>query len=261
VSPRPPRTVVTGGTRGIGAAVVRRLARIGAEAASSHEVVALGHEAGSEAPELLECLGEQAPAVRVDGCDVADPTAVAAAFSRADEDGRGLTGLVVSAGIWEPTPIEGSLAEGLDGFRRVIEVNLLGAVACAAAFLAHRRPGAPASIVLVGSTAGQRGEAGYSAYAASKAALGGLSKSWAAELGPLGVRVNVAAPGWVVTDMTARVMSDARQRRDIERATPLGRIAGPEDVAGPIAFLLSPDSAHVTGTVLSVNGGSVMGSS
>ena len=142
----------------------------------------------------------------------------------------------------------------------MIEINLLGAVNSVAAFLAHRRPEAACSIVLVGSTAGQRGESGYGAYAASKAALMGLAKSWAVELGPRGVRVNVAAPGWVATDMTAGIMEDPRRRGEIERGIPRGRVAEPEDLAGPIAFLLSEDATHVTGTVLSVNGGGVMGS-
>ena len=141
----------------------------------------------------------------------------------------------------------------------MIEINLLGAVACVSAFLEQRRENAEASIVLVGSTAGQRGESGYGAYAASKAALMGLAKSWAVELGPAGVRVNVAAPGWVATDMTAEVLGDETQRDVIELGIPLGRVAEAEDLAGPI-FLLSEDSRHVTGTVLSVNGGGVLAS-
>ena len=95
---------------------------------------------------------------------------------------------------------------------------------------------------------------------ADVAALTGLAKSWAVELAPRNVRVNVAAPGWVATDMTADVMDDASRRDAIESAIPRGRIAEPEDLAGPIAFLLSDDAVHVTGTVLSVNGGGVMAS-
>ena len=255
-----PRTVVTGGTRGIGAAVVRRLARCPEGNRPGHEVVALGLTERAEAPAWSQELGQHVQAVTFDACDVADPTASSEAFARANRDGAGLTGLVVSAGVWEPSGLEGSVQEICERHRRVIEINLLGAVNSVASFLAQRREGAPCSIVLVGSTAGQRGESGYGAYAASKAALMGLAKSWAVELGPKGVRVNVAAPGWVATDMTAGVMGDPRRRSEIESAIPSGRIAEPDDLAGPIVFLLSEDATHVTGTVLSVNGGSVMAS-
>jgi 3-oxoacyl-[acyl-carrier protein] reductase len=240
----PPRTLITGGTRGIGAAVARRLQRDG------HEVVALGRTSSAASP---------APGVRVDHADVSVVQAVAAAFSRVNEDRRGLTGLVVSAGIWEPSPIEADVERVAAQHRRVMEINVIGAVNAVAAFLAHRRPG-PASIVLVGSTAGQRGEAGHAAYAASKAALMGLCKSWAAELGLRGIRVNVCAPGWVDTEMTAPTVGDPAKRAAIEAAIPRGVMANADDVAGPIAFLLSEDSRHVTGSVLSVNGGGVLAS-
>jgi 3-oxoacyl-[acyl-carrier protein] reductase len=250
-----PRTVVTGGMRGIGAATVRRLAgRV-----PRHEVVAWGRRPPAEAPPWIAALRAGGGTVSTDGAEAADARAVAAAFARADADGAGLTGLVVSAGVWEPTPL--AAAPPLDAFRHVIEVNLLGAVTAAAAFLPHLRRGVAGSIVLVGSTAGQRGEPSYSAYAASKAALLGLAKSWAVELAPRGVRVNVVAPGWVDTDMAAPALGDPAVRRAIEAGIPRGRVATADELAGPIAFLLSEDSAHVTGSVLSVNGGGVLASS
>jgi 3-oxoacyl-[acyl-carrier protein] reductase len=247
----PLRTVITGGTRGIGAAVARKLARKGGQ-----EVTALGRGPVNERPSWTADLGEHDGAVRFDHAEGTDPEAVEAAFARADEDGAGLTGLVVSAGIWMPTPIEGSLAEVSAGYREVMEVNVLGAVHAVAAFLGHARPGG-GSIVLIGSTAGQRGEEGYAAYAASKAALTGLAKSWCCELGPRGIRVNVVAPGWVETDMTTDVLADPDFRTSIEAATPRGKVASADDLAGPVAFLLSDDAVHVTGSVISVNGGSV----
>jgi 3-oxoacyl-[acyl-carrier protein] reductase len=255
-----PRTLVTGGTRGIGAAVVRRLARNAEGSRPGHEVVALGRTQRPEPPPWARSLRPHDEAVRFDGCDVTDAAGVAQAFERANADGAGLTGLVVSAGVWEPSRLDGGVEAVEAQHRRVIEVNLLGAVSCVAAFLEQRREGAEASVVLVGSTAGQRGESGYGAYAASKAALMGLAKSWAVELGPSGVRVNVVAPGWVATEMTAEIMDDEAQREVIELGIPRGRVAEPEDLAGPIAFLLSEDSGHVTGTVLSVNGGGVLAS-
>ena len=113
-------------------------------------------------------------------------------------------------------------------------------------------------IVFVSSTAGQRGEAGHSAYAASKGALISYTKSLASELGPRGIRVNCVAPGWVDTEMSAEPLADPRARRDIEAAIPIGRIASAEDIAGPILFLVSDLARHVQGEVLNVNGGSVL---
>ena len=244
------RTVITGGTRGIGAATALRLVR-GSSASLPHEVTVLGSK---------PCGAAAATGTRSDHAEATDPEAVLAAFERANADGRGLTGLVVSAGIWDPSPLQGDI-EGISAqHRRVFEVNVLGAVHAAAAFLMHVRPETSASIVLVGSTAGQRGESGYGAYAASKAALMGLAKSWAVELAPRGVRVNIVAPGWVDTEMTASELGNRERRAEIERAIPRGCVASADDIAGPIAFLLSDDSVHVTGTILSVNGGSVLAS-
>lgn len=256
------RTIITGGTRGIGAALARRLASRGAgDEADPHEVVALGRNA-TAAPAWPVEAGSS---IRFDGAEATDATAVRQAFARANEDGAGLTGLVASASIWEPTPFaplarDPDAIDPLPLFEREIAINVCGVANAVAAFLPHARRSAPCSIVLVGSTAGQRGEAEYAAYAASKAALSGLAKSWAVELAPLGIRVNVCAPGWVDTDMTRAVMDDAERRAAIEAATPRGRVASADDLAGPIAFLLGDDAAHVTGSVVSVNGGAVLAS-
>jgi 3-oxoacyl-[acyl-carrier protein] reductase len=112
-------------------------------------------------------------------------------------------------------------------------------------------------IVLVSSTAAQRGEAEHSHYAASKGAVQAFVKSLAVELGPTGIRVNAVAPGWVDTDMTANVLRGA-QRECVVEGIPVGRIAAPEDIAGPILFLASDLARHVNGEILNVNGGSVL---
>ena len=114
------------------------------------------------------------------------------------------------------------------------------------------------NIILVSSTAGQRGEAGYSHYAASKGALISLTKSLAAELGPYGIRVNSVAPGWVLTDMTDTVFGNQAFKKKVEAITPVRRIAEPQDIAGPILFLASELAIHVQGEILNVNGGSVL---
>jgi 3-oxoacyl-[acyl-carrier protein] reductase len=113
------------------------------------------------------------------------------------------------------------------------------------------------AIVLVSSTAGQRGEAGYAHYAASKGALIALSHSLAAELAPHGIRVNTVAPGWVLTDMTRHVFEGPDAAAAV-RPIPLGRPATPEEIAGPVAFLASDLASYVWGEVLCVNGGAVM---
>ncbi|MBK9384545.1 MAG: SDR family oxidoreductase [Planctomycetes bacterium] len=107
------------------------------------------------------------------------------------------------------------------------------------------------------STAGQRGEAEYSGYAASKAAMIGLVRSWAPELAGTGIRVNAVAPGWVETDMTAEALRGEGGER-ARAGIPLRRVASSDDLAGPIVFLLSPLARHMNGSVLSVNGGSVL---
>ncbi len=113
-----------------------------------------------------------------------------------------------------------------------------------------------ASIVNISSTAGQRGEAFYSPYAASKGAIIAATKSWASELAP-GIRVNAVAPGWVDTDMCEEPFAEGG-REEIERGIPLGRVASPEDIAGPVLFLASPLARHITGEILNVNGGAVL---
>jgi 3-oxoacyl-[acyl-carrier protein] reductase len=123
--------------------------------------------------------------------------------------------------------------------------------------VAARRVSDGGRIVLVGSTAGQRGEPGHADYAASKGALQALTKTLAVELAARAITVNCVAPGWIDTEMVAAALTGER-RAEVERSIPLGRIAAPEDVAGPIVFLCSSLARHVTGEVLNVNGGSVL---
>ena len=113
-------------------------------------------------------------------------------------------------------------------------------------------------IINVSSTAGQRGEALHSHYAASKGAIIALTKSLAPELAPFNINVNCVAPGWVETDMCTEVFADAAYKEEVRRSIPIGRIPPPEDVAGPILFLASDLARHITGEILNVNGGSVL---
>jgi 3-oxoacyl-[acyl-carrier protein] reductase len=240
--------LVTGGSRGIGRAAAEILAAAGARVAINYRTNDAAAEAfvretraaGGEALALAGDVGNPREAHQL----VSD---VVAAWGRLDV-------LVNNAGIWE----EDEAGSGdLDVWKRTLDVNVLGAHVVTDAAIPHleRERG---SIVFVSSTAGQRGEARHSAYAASKGALISYTKSLAAELGPRGIRVNCVAPGWVDTEMTARALGDPDARAEIERAIPLGRVAAPGDVAGAILFLVSDLARHVQGEILNVNGGSVL---
>jgi 3-oxoacyl-[acyl-carrier protein] reductase len=141
----------------------------------------------------------------------------------------------------------------------VLETNVTGLFRWHAEVVPALKRVGGGAIVLVSSTAGQRGEAGYGAYAASKGAVISLTKSLSSELGASGIRVNCVAPGWVDTDLSAPALrGDPEQRRRIEAIFPLGHIPTAEDLAGPIAFLLSDWAVATHGEILNVNGGTVL---
>jgi len=236
--------LITGGGRGIGRATALLFGRLGCRVALTY--VRHAKEAESTAAELLK-LGATARTIEA---DLSRPGVAAAAVQETVTAFGGLDVLVVNHGIWKRAPFETLTAEQWD---ETLEVNLSGAYAVcqeAAREMLARRKG---SIILVSSTAGQRGEAHYSHYAASKGALIALTQSLASELGPRGVRINAVAPGWVVTDMTRE-----RLQEPLADSIPTGGPASPEQVAGPIAFLASDLASFVHGEVLSVNGGAVM---
>src|SRR6185295_16726909 len=163
--------------------------------------------------------------------------------------------LVANAGVWT-----GAAIEDLDenAWQQTIDINLKGVYACchfAAPHLKRRRSG---TIITVSSTAGQRGEALHSHYAASKGGVISLTKSLASELGPYGINVNCVAPGWVDTDMSAESLRKPRELEEIVSAIPVRRVATADDIAGPILFLASYLARHITGEVLNVNGGAVL---
>lgn len=240
--------VVTGGSRGIGRATVELLARAGAQVVFSY------HRRAADAEATAHSVSRWGGRARAVEADVRDPAAVAALFDAADAWGGGVDIVVANAGVWPAAPV--ALADmPPEQWRATLETNLAGALLTAQE--AARRLRSDGRLVLVSSTAAQRGEAFHADYAASKAALHGLAKSLAVELAPRAITVNVVAPGWVDTEMTADALAGPA-RQAIEATIPLGRVARAEDVAGPILFLCSPLARHITGAVLSVNGGGVL---
>ena len=244
------RALVTGGSRGIGRATVRLLAGAGADVGFCWRSAADAAEVSLSDARRAGPEGDHWHAA----ADLTRARDVEELFARVDEAYGGLDLFVGNAGVWNPThrPLEALEPEA---WERMIEVNLTSVYRTTRAAVERMEEGA--RIVLVGSTAGQRGEPGHAHYAATKGAIASFAKSLAGELGPRGITVNTVAPGWVDTDMSASVLR-SEEREAVLAEIPLRRVATPEDVAGPIAFLLSDLARHVTGEVLNVNGGSVL---
>jgi 3-oxoacyl-[acyl-carrier protein] reductase len=242
------RILVTGGSRGIGAACCRLFAKSGA--AVLVQYLASDDKAGAVLAEVRR-LGDAPHAMF--RCDVTDADQVGRLFAFIETEWGGLDCLVNNAGVWVHDPLAHLRPERLQA---TLAVNVVGPFLAARYAIPLLRGSDNASIVNVSSTAGQRGEAFYSAYAASKGALISATKSWSCELAPE-IRVNAVAPGWVDTDMTADALAGDR-RQEILASIPLQRVATPEDVAGPVLFLASPLARHITGEILNVNGGSVL---
>ena len=242
------RALVTGGSRGIGAATARLLARAGAD-------VMIGYrsrtaDADSVVAEL-RALGVRAAS------HAADISTRAGADSLVDVTVRELGGVdlfVANAGVW---PAEEVVVAEMDDARwsNTIRENVDSIFFTTRAVARVITDGG--RIVLVSSTAGQRGEANHADYGASKGAVISFTKSLAVELAARDVTVNSVAPGWVDTEMVTGAMA-AEGRDRINAGIPLGRVAQPDDIAGPIVFLCSPLARHITGEILNVNGGSVL---
>lgn len=244
--------LITGASRGIGRATAIAFAEAGADVAIHFNGDADGAQQASQEAALLG-----ANAVTVQG-----DLGVWEVAERVVDDAWAQLGridvIVANHGIWntQPAPIE---AVGQDDFEGMIAVNLVGVAAVVAAGVRRMKATSTRGrVILVASTAAQRGEAFHAHYAASKGALVSFAKSLAVELADSGILVNCVAPGWVRTPMTESVLADAKSRDTIASAIPLGRVAEPEEIAGPIAFLASDLSTFITGEVLNVNGGAVL---
>ncbi|WP_330237762.1 SDR family NAD(P)-dependent oxidoreductase [Streptomyces sp. NBC_00525] len=239
-----PVTVVTGGSRGIGAAVCVRLA------AEGHDIALAYHsdEAAARAvADAVRTTGRRCAVVRADTADEKD---VDRLFDTAAAELGPVTGLVNNAGTSGPV---GPLADAdAAGMRRALEVNVLGYLLCARRAVRDMTRTGGGAIVNVSSAAATLGSPGeYVHYAAAKGAVDTMTVGLSKEVGPAGIRVNAVAPGVIRTDFHA----DPGRPDRLGPGTPLGRPGEPEEIAGAVAWLLSPDASYATGTVLRVSGG------
>ena len=239
--------LVTGGSRGIGAACCRMLARAGARVAVNY------HLERPHAELLVQRIEEAGGTAFCLAADVARPDEAEMMVDETVARYGSLEIVVNNAGIWRGSPIE----EISDGeWSEMIGVNLTGTFhILRAAVPSLKRSGG--RIINISSTAGQRGEAFHSHYAATKGAIISLTKSLATELATDGVNVNCVAPGWVETDMTRESLAGDKSA-EILAAIPLGRAGLPEEIAGAVLFLASDLASFVTGEILNVNGGAVL---
>lgn len=240
--------VITGASRGVGRATALRLAESGAnvvvnflkEEEKAETVVALCKEKGVDA---IAVQGDVS--IWSDAQNLARKTLEK--FGRIDL-------LVLNAGIWEGAPIE-EMSE--ETWNKVLNTNLKAAWAMTKACVPAMKKQEKGAIVLVSSTAGQRGEANFSNYAASKGGQISFTKALASELCPK-IRVNAVAPGWIETAMVRPVFEDENYKQKVLKSIPLQRMALTDDVALSICFLLSDWSRHITGEILNINGGAVL---
>lgn len=238
---------VTGGSRGIGRATAEVLAEQGAQVVLTY----VGNEASArEAVDAILQKGRKAEAVRV---DVADGAAAEQAIADAAKRLGRLDVLVANAGI----SIDGLLLRVKDDdFDRVLGVNLKGSVACARAAIKVMMRAKAGRVIFISSVVGEMGNPGQTTYAASKAALLGVTKSLAKEYASRGITVNAVTPGYVDTDMTSSMTGEAREKT--VAGIPLGRTGTAREIAAAIAYLASDEAAYVTGQTLRVNGGMYM---
>lgn len=240
--------LITGGSRGIGEACVRLFAEAGAS-------VGFTFKAGKKsADRVVEELSykSKVKAFKVDLINKVEIIDTVSSFE--DQFGK-IDILVNNAGIWKKAEV---IKMTIDEWEETLKINLTAAFLFTKYAISDMKKNRSGKIINIASTAGQRGEAFHSHYAASKGGMISFTKSLAAELGEYNINVNCVAPGWVITDMTKESLNDKMIFEKVCDDIPLKKIAMPEEVAGPVLFLASDLASHITGEILNVNGGSVL---
>ncbi len=241
--------LITGGSRGIGAATAILFAKAGSDVAITYQ----GNDSrAKEVRNEIRDLGKKSQSYKG---DISKNDVVKTIVHGVNEEFGGIDILVNNAGIWTYGEIE-TMKENV--WDQTMEVNLKGTFLCCHYVVPIMKKQGGGSIINISSTAGQRGEAFHSHYAAAKGGVISFTKSLSSELGKNNIRVNCVAPGWVDTDMSADTLQREPLREEVLKSIPLGKIPTPEDIAGPMLFLASELSAHITGEILNVNGGSVL---
>ena len=240
--------LITGGSRGIGQATALMFAQAGCDV-----VVNYRFDEKSAQSVVREALkhGVRAAAIQA---DVSGKCQVDAMVEKAVEEFGRIDILVNNAGIWIENPIDRMTEKNL---RDTLDTNLTACFFTIMAVVPHMKRQRSGVIINISSTAGQRGEPFHSPYAATKSALIGLTKSLAVELVDYNIRVNCVAPGWVETDMSRPSLVGDEEKKVLS-TIPMGRVAHPEELAGPILFMASDLASFITGEVLNVNGGAVL---
>jgi len=240
--------LITGGSRGIGEACVRLFAEVGASVGFTFK------SSKKSADKIIKELNPKSK-VKSFNADLMNEVEIKDTVSYFVDHFGKIDILVNNAGIWKEAEVSKMT---IDEWEETLKINLTAAFL----FTKYAVPGMKKSrsgkIINIASTAGQRGEAFHSHYAASKGGMISFTKSLAAELGEYNINVNCVAPGWVITDMTKDSLNDKMIFEKVCNDIPLKRIAMPEEIAGPVLFLASDLASHITGEILNVNGGSVL---
>jgi 3-oxoacyl-[acyl-carrier protein] reductase len=246
--------LISGGSRGIGAATVRLFAAAGAKVAFSYRSARAQAEALAK-----ECAPASCFPI---ACDLNNPLSARSLVMNAVEHFGRLDILIANHGVWpvDDVPIDKMSDQQ---WRSTLSINLDGVFGLVKHAVAQiksqpRQQGPAGHIVLISSTSGQRGEAFHCDYSATKGALISMTKTLSTELSSAGIYVNCVAPGWVDTDMTTEALADPKSGEEIRRTIPMGRVGRPEEIAAPVLFLCTEHASFITGEVFNVNGGAVL---
>ncbi len=240
--------LVTGGTRGIGKACVELFLKSGAN-------VAFTYKSSVKIAEEITSGYKGKSNIKSYQLDLQDFDSITEIVENINSEFGSVEVLVNNAGIWKEAEIE---KMSMQQWNETLGINLTSTFLFIKSVVPKMKVKKFGRIINVASTAGQRGEAFHSHYAASKGGMISLTKSLAAELGKFNITVNCVAPGWVITDMTAESLNDKEIYKKVVSDIPLNKIADPEEIAGPVLFLASELASHITGEILNVNGGSVL---